>query len=85
MVLIPVGGTFTVDGAQATRVVEQLRPRLMVIPMHYKTDAVTIKELEPLELFLEGKVAVRHETARTLPLSPLKARTAAETVVLPYR
>jgi L-ascorbate metabolism protein UlaG (beta-lactamase superfamily) len=85
VVLVPVGGTFTLDGRDATRVVEQLRPRLMVIPMHYKTDAVTIKELEPLEPFLERKVAVRHESARTLSLSPLKARTAAETVVLPYR
>ena len=85
VVLVPVGGTFTVDGRAATRVVEQLRPRLMVIPMHYKTEAVTIKELEPLEPFLERKVAVRHESARTLSLSPLKARTAAETVVLPYR
>jgi L-ascorbate metabolism protein UlaG (beta-lactamase superfamily) len=85
VLLIPVGGTFTVDARAATRVVEQLRPRLMVIPMHYKTDAVTIKELEPLDLFLERKVAVRHETARTLPLSPLKPRPAAETVVLPYR
>jgi L-ascorbate metabolism protein UlaG (beta-lactamase superfamily) len=85
VLLVPVGGTFTVDARAATRVVEQLRPRLMVIPMHYKTDAVTIKELEPLDLFLEGKVAVRRETARTLPLSPLKARTAAETVILPYK
>jgi L-ascorbate metabolism protein UlaG (beta-lactamase superfamily) len=85
VLLIPIGGTFTVDARTATRVIEQLRPRLMVIPMHYKTDAVTIKQLEPIDQFLEGKVAVRRETARTLPLSPLKARPAAETVVLPYR
>jgi L-ascorbate metabolism protein UlaG (beta-lactamase superfamily) len=85
VLLIPVGGTFTIDARAATRVVEQLRPRLMVIPMHYKTDAVTIKELEPVDQFLEGKVAVRREAARTLPLSPLKPRTAAETVVLAYK
>ena len=57
----------------------------MVIPMHYKTDAVTIKELEPLALFLDGKPNVRRETARTIPLSPMKARPAAEILVLPYR
>jgi L-ascorbate metabolism protein UlaG (beta-lactamase superfamily) len=85
ILLIPVGGTFTIDARAATRVVEQLRPRLMVIPMHYKTDAVTIKQLEPVDQFLEGKVAVRREPGRPLPLSPLKARPAAETVVLPYR
>ena len=85
VLLIPVGGTFTIDALKATRVVEQLRPRLMVVPMHYKTDAVTIKELEPLALFLDGKPNVRRETAHTISLSPMKARPAAEILVLPYR
>ena len=57
----------------------------MVIPMHYKTDASTIKELEPLALFLDGKTNVRRETAHTIALSPMKPRPAAEIVVLPYR
>jgi L-ascorbate metabolism protein UlaG (beta-lactamase superfamily) len=85
VLLVPVGGTFTLDGLKATQVVEQLRPRIMVIPMHYKTDAVTIKELEPLALFLDGKRNVRHETSNTIALSPMKARPAAEIVVLKYR
>jgi len=85
VLLIPVGGTFTIDAHKATRVIEQLRPRLMVVPMHYKTDAVTIKELEPLALFLDGKRNVRRETAHTISLSPMKARPAAEILVLPYR
>jgi len=85
VVLVPVGGTFTVDGLKATQVVEQLRPRIMVIPMHYKTDAVSIKELEPLALFLDGKRNVRHESSNTIALSPMKARPAAEIVLLNYR
>ena len=85
VLLVPVGGTFTIDGLKATHVVEQLRPRIMVIPMHYKTDASTIKELEPLALFLDGKSNVRRETAHTIALSPMKPRPAAEIVVLPYR
>ena len=85
VLLVPVGGKFTIDGLMATRVVEQLRPRIMVIPMHYKTDASTIKELEPLALFLDGKTNVRRETASTIALSPMKPRPAAEIVVLPYR
>ena len=85
VLLIPVGGTFTIDALKATRVVEQMRPRLMVVPMHYKTDAVTIKELEPLATFLDGKRNVRRETAHTISLSPMKARPAAEILVLPYR
>ena len=85
VLLVPVGGTFTIDGLTATHVVEQLRPRIMVIPMHYKTDASTIKELEPLALFLDGKRNVRHERSNTIALSPMKARPAAEIVVLRYR
>jgi L-ascorbate metabolism protein UlaG (beta-lactamase superfamily) len=85
VLLVPVGGAFTIDGLKATRVVEQLRPRIMVIPMHYKTDASTIKELEPLALFVDGKSNVRRETAHTIALSPMKPRPAAEIVVLPYR
>jgi L-ascorbate metabolism protein UlaG (beta-lactamase superfamily) len=85
VLLVPVGGTFTLDALKATRVVEQLRPRIMVIPMHYRTDASTIKELEPLAPFLDGKSNVRRETAQTIALSPMKARPAAEIVVLPYK
>jgi L-ascorbate metabolism protein UlaG (beta-lactamase superfamily) len=85
VLLVPVGGKFTIDGLMATRVVEHLRPRIMVIPMHYKTDASTIKELEPLAPFLEGKTNVRREKTSTIALSPMKPRPAAEIVVLPYR
>jgi L-ascorbate metabolism protein UlaG (beta-lactamase superfamily) len=85
VLLIPVGGTFTIDALKAQHVVEQLRPRLMVIPMHYKTDASTIKELEPLAPFLDRKSNVRREPTPTIALSPMKARPAAEIVVLPYR
>ena len=85
VLLVPVGGKFTIDGLMATRVVEQLRPRIMVIPMHYKTDASTIKELETPAPFLEGKTNVRRETTNTIALSPMKPRPAAEIVVLPYR
>jgi L-ascorbate metabolism protein UlaG (beta-lactamase superfamily) len=85
VLLIPVGGTFTIDALKAQQVVEQLRPRLMVIPMHYKTEASAIKELEPLAPFLDRKTNVRREPTPTIALSPMKARPAAEIVVLPYR
>ncbi|MEA2696498.1 MAG: hypothetical protein QOI66_769 [Myxococcales bacterium] len=85
VLLIPVGGVFTIDGRQATRVVDQLRPRLTVIPMHYKTDVLTIKQLEGVDDFLEGKPNVRREASNTLALSPVKARPAAEIVVLNYK
>ncbi len=43
VVLIPVGGHFTIDAAQALDVVDQLNPRQVVIPMHFKTPRMTMK------------------------------------------
>jgi L-ascorbate metabolism protein UlaG (beta-lactamase superfamily) len=37
ILLAPVGGFFTIDAAAASKLVDQLKPRV-VIPMHYKTD-----------------------------------------------
>jgi L-ascorbate metabolism protein UlaG (beta-lactamase superfamily) len=85
VLLVPVGGVFTIDGYYATRVVDQLHPRLVVVPMHYRTDAVTIKELQPVEPFLERKANVKRLPGNTLALTPVKARPAAEIAVLNYR
>lgn len=40
VLLIPVGGVFTIDPAEADRVIDQLQPKL-VFPMHYRTDLLT--------------------------------------------
>ena len=39
VLMLPVGGVFTVDAAQACALVQRMRPRV-VLPMHYKTDAL---------------------------------------------
>jgi L-ascorbate metabolism protein UlaG (beta-lactamase superfamily) len=74
VLLVPVGGATTIDAYQATRVIDQLHPRLMVVPMHYKTDA--------LDLFLERKANVRREASSTIVLTSVKARPATEIVLL---
>src|SRR3990172_6986696 len=51
ILLVPVGGRSTIDGAAAAEVVNLLEPRL-VIPMHYATAAVTEK-LETADRFLK--------------------------------
>jgi L-ascorbate metabolism protein UlaG (beta-lactamase superfamily) len=83
--LVPVGGFYTIDARQATRVIDQLHPRLLVIPMHYKTDVSTIKELAGADEFLAGKSNVRREPTNTLTLTTVKARAATEIVVLQYK
>lgn len=37
VLIIPVGGTYTVDSAQAVEVIKQLKPRRCVWPIHFKT------------------------------------------------
>ncbi len=49
--LIPVGGTFTLDAKQAAELAEKLEPK-NVVPMHYKTEQLTF-EIAPLDPFLK--------------------------------
>jgi L-ascorbate metabolism protein UlaG (beta-lactamase superfamily) len=85
VVLVPVGGGETIDAQDATYVVDQIRPRLLVIPMHYKTDAVTIKGLAPVDPFIAGRTNVRREKSNHIALTGLRTKPAAEVVVLGYK
>ena len=49
VLLVPVGGTFTVGPAEARKTVEALRPAVAV-PMHYKRPQVSLP-LAPVEEF----------------------------------
>lgn len=80
ILFIPVGGNFTIDGDQATGVVEQLNPRL-VIPMHFKTPLCSIP-IDGADKFLAGKELVRR--AKTLDITKEKLPTKTEIVVLDY-
>jgi L-ascorbate metabolism protein UlaG (beta-lactamase superfamily) len=51
ILMVPVGGMSTINGATAAGLVRQLAPRA-VIPMHYQTDALN-RELEPVAPFLK--------------------------------
>ena len=51
MLFLPVGGGPTVGGEDAAAIVRALRPRL-VVPMHYRTEAVNF--LDPPDAFLEA-------------------------------
>lgn len=94
VLLIPVGGKYTIDAAAAVDVVASVRPRA-VIPMHYKTDAANIDVAGP-EPFLARFNDVRHtgDTSWLVKRSDLaKPATGAEgvgvgdipVVVLSYR
>lgn len=50
VLLIPVGGTYTIDHTEAVEVIKQLNPTT-VIPMHYKTDETKL-DIAPVDNFI---------------------------------
>ena len=53
ILLIPVGGFFTIEPEEAKILAEKIKPRI-VIPMHYKTDYIKDWNIKPVEEFLRG-------------------------------
>ncbi len=51
VLLIPVGGSYTVDGARAAKEVHRIEPQV-VIPMHYKIDGLEV-DIEDASRFLK--------------------------------
>ena len=51
ILMIPVGGKYTIDAEEAAKVVKQIEPRY-VIPMHYKIPGLKL-ELDGVEKFLK--------------------------------
>jgi L-ascorbate metabolism protein UlaG (beta-lactamase superfamily) len=51
ILLIPVGGKFTLDAKRAVEVIGQIEPRI-VIPMHYKTSDLNI-DLDGVDKFIK--------------------------------
>lgn len=67
ILMIPVGGHFTIDAAQATRIAHQINPRV-IIPMHYKTKVLGFP-IAGVEDFLEGKQNVKRLDSSVIELS----------------
>jgi len=61
VLLIPVGGYFTIDAKDATGVCNRLKPRV-VIPMHYKNERCTFP-IAGVDEFLKGKEDVSRPDA----------------------
>jgi len=76
ILLVPVGGGFTLNAKQAVEVINQLEPRI-VIPMHYKIPGLKF-ELDGIEKFIkELGLAPSYEeklrlTKRDLPTDDMK-------------
>lgn len=75
VLMIPVGGVYTIDAATAKAVCEQIRPTV-VIPMHYRCGNRGIQSLAPVDDFLKlfDSGSIRRLPANTLTVeAPLDA------------
>lgn len=63
VLLIPVGGNYTIDAAQAKEYVDRIRPSI-VIPMHYKTKGlnIDIAELDEFTDLFDGEILKTNES-----------------------
>lgn len=53
ILMVPVGGTYTIDAKVATKVISAIEPGI-VIPMHYNTkDLKGVKNIDDLNVFLD--------------------------------
>ena len=82
IVLIPVGGVYTIDATMAWKVVDQLKPKWVVVPMHYKTEVLSIP-LATIDGFLKGHENVRRVGTNVLKLA--KPAKTPEIVVLSWK
>jgi L-ascorbate metabolism protein UlaG (beta-lactamase superfamily) len=89
VVMIPIGGFFTIDGKGAAQVVGQLKPKI-VIPMHYATPdlapatAARMGNVDPFLAALGSSVQVTRP-GTTVTLSSLKLPKELTVMVLSYK
>ncbi|MBI3997437.1 MAG: MBL fold metallo-hydrolase [Armatimonadetes bacterium] len=73
VLMIPVGGHYTIGPAEADTVIAQLKPRV-VIPMHFKTEANASWPIGTLDDYLKGKTAKHLGSSATVTRTGLPAK-----------
>lgn len=66
ILMIPVGGTYTIDGETAVDIINQIEPRI-VIPMHYKIPGLSVK-MDGVETFLKEMGVAKRDVVDKLTL-----------------
>lgn len=83
VLMIPVGGIYTLNGADAKKVVAQLKPRKYVVPMHYGTKV--FEDLLPVDEFIEDEKNVRKYAGNRLEIDPDFKPETPEIAVLNWK
>ncbi len=82
LLIIPVGGFYTIDASGASKVVEQLNPKI-VIPMHYKTESCGFPIAE-VDSFLIDKERIRKLEASEVEVTRDTLPSEREIIVLQH-
>jgi L-ascorbate metabolism protein UlaG (beta-lactamase superfamily) len=82
ILFIPVGGYFTIDSKEATRVAEQIQPKVL-IPMHFKTEKCGFP-IAPVEDFLKGKPAPKRPKSSEVTFDKTSLPQKMEILVLEH-
>jgi len=80
ILLIPVGGFYTIDAKVATQLCDRLKPKV-IIPMHYKT-AKCAYPITGVEEFLRGKKEVNRLDASQVEFKPGQLPATTTIIVL---
>jgi len=83
VLLIPVGGIYSIDSSEASRIVDRLKPAV-VIPIHYKTKATASWPIATEEAFVKDKPRVK-QVGNTIRLRREGLPKATEIWVMDYR
>ncbi len=84
VVLIPVGGYYSIDGRQAREIVSRLKPKV-AIPSHYKTEVTATWPISDEKLFLQGQARVKHPGTSSVTFTPNSLPARTEVWILTYR
>jgi L-ascorbate metabolism protein UlaG (beta-lactamase superfamily) len=81
VLLIPVGGNFTIDAAVAERVCRKLAPKV-VVPMHFKNDRCPGFPVAGVEEFTKGRQPVKVSDGSEVEIKKEQLPATTETIVL---
>jgi L-ascorbate metabolism protein UlaG (beta-lactamase superfamily) len=81
VLLVPVGGHFTIDSFQASKLISTLEPKI-VIPMHFKTEDSKITELADVNVFLHEMGEKNPEKADSLKLQSAPSNENIKILIL---
>jgi L-ascorbate metabolism protein UlaG (beta-lactamase superfamily) len=81
ILLVPVGGNFTIDARVATGICDRLKPAV-VIPMHYRNDRCPTFPVAGVDEFLRGKEGVERPGVSEVDFTPDGLPAATRIIVL---